>query len=190
MITIRRAMLSLLAGVCLVTAAGCEITTCEEGAVCTDEDGTQRSEQESSCVLYCGRLSVCGASQAEDFDDCVEACQERFERLPEQTAELCECAPWSRCEDVLEGRCSEGPPPGGGGGNGGGSGGTNGCGAPGGCSSGGGPSSGGAGVGTGGSAPGSGGAPNHSGGAGGTPSQAGAGGAAGACPEDCDCTPE
>jgi hypothetical protein len=102
------------------TVAGCNIENCEKGAFCGDgsragdwDDGGDEHEQ---CVHYCERLSICGAPQARDFDECVESCEDRFDRLPEQTAELCACTPRSRCEDVIDGRCT---PTGGQGGTGG-----------------------------------------------------------------------
>lgn len=102
-----------------LAAGGCTIETCEQGAVCDkgDEigDAPERGgesnvgvhDETDQCLSYCDRLSVCGAPQAADFDACVNACKVRFERLPEQTAELCACIPHSRCEDVNEGRCSD-----------------------------------------------------------------------------------
>jgi hypothetical protein len=132
-----------------MSVSGCTITTCEEGADCDGNDHGGRDDDDDEheqCVSYCGRLSVCGAPQARDFDDCVEACEDRLEALPERTAELCACAERSRCEDVIDGRCTE-PGSGGQGGSGGSSygGSTSQGGAPGkgGTSSGGAPSNGG-----------------------------------------------
>jgi hypothetical protein len=133
-----------------LSVSGCNITTCEEGADCDgkdhDGDSDDNDDEHEQCVSYCGRLSVCGAPQARDFEACVEACEERFEVLPERTAELCACAEQSRCEDVIDGRCTE-PGTGGQGGSGGSSygGSTSQGGAPGngGSSSGGSPSNGG-----------------------------------------------
>jgi hypothetical protein len=71
-------------------------------------------DENQQCLNYCNRLSVCGAPQAQDFDTCVSDCKVRFERLPQQTAELCACIPQSRCEDAVEGRCSSGTSGGGG----------------------------------------------------------------------------
>ena len=113
--TIRMLIVSLSATFVAISAAlGCEIHTCEDGATCTDKDWGN-DDRHVQCTTYCGRLSTCGAPQAEDFDDCVDACKTRFERLPEETHRLCECAPRSSCGDVIEGRCS--PQPGGSGGS-------------------------------------------------------------------------
>src|SRR5690606_6566884 len=108
--TVRAAVVCLAAFVALGVGSGCEIHSCEEGAICHDEGRSRDGKKiEKMCVEYCGRLSICGAPQAEDFDDCVEACLDRFEYLPEQTRKLCECAEWSSCKDVTEGRCSDEP---------------------------------------------------------------------------------
>jgi len=102
-----------------LATGGCTIENCEQGAVCDKGDEIGESperggegnasghDENDQCLSYCDRLSVCGAPQAADFDACVNACKVRFERLPEQTAELCACIPQSRCEDVNEGRCSD-----------------------------------------------------------------------------------
>lgn len=99
----------------LATAlSGCVIENCEEGANCTDDAGSANgpgkghADETEQCMGYCDRLSVCGAPQAADFDACVKACEVRFEKLPEQTADLCACIVRSRCEDAVEGRCSGG----------------------------------------------------------------------------------
>lgn len=108
----RTIMLGSLLGISVaMSVGGCSIENCEKGAHCTDgfgddddDDGDSEHEQ---CLELCERMSVCGAPQAKDFDDCVDACEARFQVLPEQTAELCECIPRSRCEDVIDGRCTE-----------------------------------------------------------------------------------
>lgn len=105
---------------CFVLAVGgCTIENCEQGAVCEKSDpqpeppeiggdsNVSAPSQTDQCLGYCDRLSVCGAPQANDFDGCVKACKVRFEKLPKQTADLCACIPSSRCEDVVEGRCSD-----------------------------------------------------------------------------------
>jgi hypothetical protein len=102
-----------IASLCLMlplTSLGCRIQTCEHGATCHDDDDELEPEEETphhSCVNYCVRVSVCGGSQADDFDACVKSCERRFEVLPEPTRALCECAETSRCSDVVEGRCSQ-----------------------------------------------------------------------------------
>ena len=115
---IRTVFVSLSAAiVAMFATVACEIHTCEEGATC--HDGEWGGDQvHSECTSYCGRLSVCGAEQAHDFDKCVDSCQDRYERLPDETHRLCACAPASSCADVIEGRCSPPNP------NGGGSGGS------------------------------------------------------------------
>ena len=160
---------------------GCNIETCEHGAVCDQRDdpppeiddgkgnGPSQTEQ---CLNYCERLNICGAPQAKDFDACVKDCKVRFDRLPEQTAERCSCIPKSRCEDVIEGRCSHDA----------GSGGTSGGSAAGGASSkGGSRSSGGAAASGGSHVSGSSPATGGTSGLGGSPSEGGAscGGSAG-----------
>jgi hypothetical protein len=128
-------------------------------------------------------MSVCGAPQATDFQDCIDACEARFELLPQQTARLCECIPRSRCEDVIDGRCTD---PGSGGSSGtggsqstGGSPSYGGSQASGGSDAGGSPGTGGTGAGgspeTGGS-PGTGGAPETGGTSTGGSATGGAGG--------------
>lgn len=117
--SIRTTILSLAGFVLLAAGSGCEISHCERGAVCSDfneDDEAAAGERDprALCTAYCDRLDVCGGPQAEDFDDCVDACEKRFERTPERTRELCECAEWSRCADVVEGRCTD-PAPGSGG---------------------------------------------------------------------------
>ena len=105
-----RVITSLVAAVALgASVSGCNI--CEEGAQCGGDNeggkaGTSKS-QADQCLAYCDRLNICGASQASDLDACVKACEARFQRLPEQTAALCACIPDSRCEDAVEGRCSD-----------------------------------------------------------------------------------
>jgi len=108
----------MVVGFALV-AGGCTIETCEQGAVCDKgeqspdlpelggESNVSPHDETEQCLGYCDRLSVCGAPQAEDFDACVNACKVRFEHVPEQTAHLCSCIPSSRCEDVIDGRCSD-----------------------------------------------------------------------------------
>ena len=108
----------MVVGFALV-AGGCTIETCEQGAVCDKgeqspdlpelggESNVSPHDETEQCLGYCDRLSVCGAPQAEDFDACVNACKVRFEHVPEQTARLCSCIPSSRCEDVIDGRCSD-----------------------------------------------------------------------------------
>ena len=190
-----------------LTLPGCEISNCEKGAFCGDgNDGAASSDEHEQCVGYCARVSVCGGAQADDFDDCVDACEERFEVLPEMTAELCKCAESSSCEDVREGRCSD---PGSGGNGGSSAGGSHAGGSSAGGASAGGSSAGGSHT-TGGSsaggssaggssaggssaggssAGGSGGAQCPTGGtsSGGTDA-GGAGGDGAACTCDCDCT--
>jgi hypothetical protein len=189
-----------------MATTGCEIHSCEEGAVCSDTghgDAPDFDEREL-CIQYCARVSVCGGPQADDIDECIDACEDRFDFLPEETRELCECAPRSSCEDVNDGRCSD-PGAGGSGGRGGSSAGgsanhggttstggssTQGGSSSGGSSAGGAPSTGGASAGgapsTGGSS--SGGSASCTGGtsSGGTDA-GGAGGDTGACDCDCDC---
>lgn len=109
--SIRTTIVSLAGFVLLAAGSGCEISHCEQGAVCTDEDEDDRGDQHGIdprvlCIAYCDRLDVCGAPQADDFDECVESCEERFDRSPERTLALCECAESSRCADVIEGRCT------------------------------------------------------------------------------------
>ena len=105
--TIRTILVCLSAAVStLFAAAACEIHNCEEGALC-NEDWKDPDAHRAECTMYCGRLSVCGAAQARNFDDCLDACQERYQRLPEETRYLCACAERSSCGDVTEGRCSE-----------------------------------------------------------------------------------
>jgi hypothetical protein len=193
-----------------LTLPGCEISNCEKGAFCGDgNDGAGSHEEHEQCIAYCGRVSVCGGSQADDFDECVEGCEDRFEVLPELTAELCRCAEWSTCEDVNEGRCSDPDTGGSGGSSAGGSsaggssaggahltGGSSAGGSSAGGSSAGGAhatggssSSGGASAGGAPSTGGSGGAQCPTGGtsSGGTDA-GGAGGEGAACDCDCDCT--
>lgn len=91
--------------------SGCNI--CEDGAQCSDggsgDAGQSTSQsQKQQCLNYCDRLSVCGASQAKDFDACVNSCETRFQELPAETAQLCACIPASLCEDAVEGRCTPG----------------------------------------------------------------------------------
>ncbi len=92
------------------SVAGCNIENCEKGAYCGDGSKStgwdKDSDERDQCMHYCERLSICGAPQARDFDECVNTCEDRFERLPEETAELCACTPRSRCEDVIDGRCT------------------------------------------------------------------------------------
>jgi hypothetical protein len=186
-----------------LTLPGCEISNCEKGAFCGDgNDGAGSREEHEQCIAYCGRVSVCGGSQADDFDECVEGCEDRFEVLPELTAELCRCAEWSTCEDVNEGRCSDPDTGGSGGSSAGGSsaGGSSAGGSSAGGSSAGGSSAGDSSAGGSSSSGGSsaGGSPSTggSGGAqcptGGTSSggtdAGGAGGEGAACDCDCDCT--
>jgi hypothetical protein len=102
-----------------LAVGGCTIETCEQGAVCDKgddspdlpelggESNVSSHDATEQCLGYCDRLSVCGAPQAENFDACVSACKVRFENVPEQTARLCACIPRSRCDDVVEGRCSD-----------------------------------------------------------------------------------
>ena len=102
----------VLGGSIVTSVAGCNIENCERGAYCgerADKDyEDENADEHEQCLHYCERLSVCGAPQARDFDECVEACEDRFDELPEETAELCACTPRSRCEDVIDGRCSDG----------------------------------------------------------------------------------
>lgn len=108
--TIRTLLVSLSAAtVALLTSVACEIHTCEEGATCREDDWDDDDHARAECTTYCGRLSVCGAKQARDFEACVDSCRDRYERLPEETHRLCSCAPVSSCGDVIEGRCT---PPG------------------------------------------------------------------------------
>jgi hypothetical protein len=117
-------MLGSLLGIsAAMSVGGCNIENCEKGAHCMDgfddddddDDGASEHEQ---CLALCERMSICGAPQARDFEKCVDACEDRFEVLPQQTAELCACIPRSRCEDVIDGRCTA-PGSGGAGGTGG-----------------------------------------------------------------------
>jgi hypothetical protein len=100
----------ILGGSIATSVAGCNIENCEKGAYCGEgiSKGRERDndDEHEQCLHYCERLSVCGAPQARDFDDCVDACEERFDELPEETADLCACIPRSRCEDVIDGRCT------------------------------------------------------------------------------------
>jgi len=176
-----------------LTLPGCEISNCEKGAFCGDGNaGAGSREEHEQCIAYCGRVSVCGGAQADDFDECVEGCEDRFEVLPEATAELCRCAEQSTCEDVNEGRCSD-PDTGGSGGSSAGGSSTGGAHATGGSSAGGssagGSSAGGSSAGGAPSTGGSGGAQCPTGGtsSGGTDA-GGAGGEGAACSCDCDCT--
>lgn len=115
---IRTVFVSLSAAiVAMFATVACEIHTCEEGATCHEIGDWDGDQIHSECTSYCGRLSVCGAEQADDFDKCVDACQDRYKRLPDETHRLCACAPASSCSDVVEGRCS--PPNQNGGGSGG-----------------------------------------------------------------------
>jgi hypothetical protein len=153
----------------LALGPGCDNEICEEGSVCLDGEEVERFGARE-CLMYCARLSTCGAPQAEDFDGCVEDCEHRFKDAPRETAELCACSEWSACDDLVEGRCSRHPGAGGRDGSGGSS--TAGTAGQGG------------GAGSGGSS---------CGGAGGssTPSDAGVAGTGGSspltCNRDCDC---
>jgi hypothetical protein len=168
--------MEVIAGILAFFAgAGCEINHCETGANCEDEDKRGVGDERSQCVAYCGRISVCGGPRADNLEGCIDACEQRFRALPEETAALCACAPRSACSDVNEGRCSEGSPGSGAGAGGSGvasgAGGTA-SGAGGGYSAGGNSSTGGASAGTG----SSGGASVDAGHGSGTP-----------CVRDCDC---
>ena len=120
----RMVMLGSLLGISVaMSVGGCNIETCETGAHCMDgqkgdDDDDDGESEHDQCLALCERMSVCGAPQARDLDDCIDACEDRFEVLPAQTAELCECIPRSRCEDVIDGRCTD-PGSGGSGGTGG-----------------------------------------------------------------------
>jgi len=100
----------------LFSGSGCNNTNCEDGAYCVDGERTDKRPGRE-CVMLCGRLALCDAPQAQDFNACVADCDGRFESDPEQTAMLCACAEWSSCEDITRNRCSE-PPPGSGGSSG------------------------------------------------------------------------
>ena len=107
----RMMMLGSLLGISVaMSVGGCNIENCERGAHCMDGEGDDdkddRDEHEE-CLQFCERMSVCGAPQANDFQACIVACEDRFEVLPQQTARLCECIPRSRCEDVIDGRCTD-----------------------------------------------------------------------------------
>ncbi len=70
------------------------------------------SHDEGLCGSYCARLSACGASQADDIEACIDACEDRFEYAHDYQRDLCECSEWSSCEDLEQGRCSsENPEP-------------------------------------------------------------------------------
>jgi hypothetical protein len=104
---------SLLGSLFLLASSGCDIETCEEGASCAfsetgDAPKAPDADDHEQCLRYCVRVSVCGGSQADDIDECVEECETRFDVARTETAELCACAEWSSCEDVREGRCSDG----------------------------------------------------------------------------------
>lgn len=165
------------------SGAGCDNTHCEEGAVCLDGEETE-SRRADECLMYCARLSTCEAPQAEDFERCVNRCEKRFHEAPRETAELCACAEWSRCEDLAEGRCS--PHPGASGSGGQGAGGSSGQGAGGSA----GHTAGGHGGSSCGGAGGAGGA-GGTGGSAGAPLDGGVAGSAGgsppSCARDCDC---
>ncbi len=64
------------------------------------------SDDEGLCVSYCARLSACGAKQADDIEDCIDACEDRFDHAYDYQRELCACSEWSSCEDLEDGRCS------------------------------------------------------------------------------------
>jgi len=116
--SIRISIAALVTFAALAGGAGCNISHCEGGADCSpdgsDEKGQGDVDRGQICSEYCARVSICGGSQAHDFSGCVEACEARFEVLPEETERLCACAAWSSCGDVIEGRCSEDPQGGGG----------------------------------------------------------------------------
>ncbi len=109
----------------LFSGSGCNNTNCQDGAYCGD--GKRAPEHAGrECLMLCGRLALCDAPEAQDFNACVADCDARFESEPEQTAMLCACAEWSSCEDLSRKRCSQPPGSGGSAGVGGasGSGGT------------------------------------------------------------------
>ncbi|HEY6555678.1 MAG TPA: hypothetical protein VI072_00335 [Polyangiaceae bacterium] len=173
--SMRVILIAAFAGL-FVAGSGCDNTHCEEGAVCLDGEEVS-GVREDECLMYCARLSTCGAPQAEDFGRCAEQCEKRFKEAPQETAELCACAEWSRCSDLVEGRCS--PHPGAGGSSGQATGGTGGTGGY-------------AAGGTGGHAAGGGAGGAGSGGSAGALSDAGAAGSGGtsseaSCTRDCDC---
>jgi hypothetical protein len=155
----------------LALGSACNNNVCEEGAVCNE--GQARSDSARECNLYCARLVVCDAPQADDFEACVASCSERFKEDPRQMAELCVCAEWSSCDDIAGERCSE-RPHGSGGSGGSGSGGTGATGSGGTGATGSG--------GTGATGSGGSGAAGGSAGTGGTASDGGT-----PCVRDCDC---
>ncbi len=108
---LRMTFVSMTAFALLSALSACEIHTCEHGSTCTDWKPSD--EEHQACNAYCVRLSVCGAPQAQDLNECVNACLDRFEVSPTETRNLCECASTSVCGDVIEGRCSASstPPP-------------------------------------------------------------------------------
>ncbi len=179
--SIRVIIAATFAGV-FATGAGCDNTHCEEGAVCLDGEETEELRADE-CLMYCARLSTCDAPQADDFERCVKHCQKRFREAPRETAELCACAEWSRCEDLVQGRCSPHPGAGGSGGQGAGGHGGQASGGTAGSTCGGTAGSGGAGAA---------GGTSGSGANAGTGPDAGVAGSAGtgsppACTRDCDC---
>jgi hypothetical protein len=107
----RMMMLGSLLGISVAMfVGGCNIENCERGAHCMDGEGDgdkDDGDEHEQCLQFCERMSVCGAPQANDFQACIAACEDRFEVLPQQTARLCECIPRSRCEDVIDGRCTD-----------------------------------------------------------------------------------
>jgi uncharacterized membrane protein YgcG len=101
----------------LFSGSGCNIETCEEGAVCGDDSKKDHGE-DKQCAVYCARVTICDPNAVE-FNDCVDTCESGFESDPEATAQLCACAEWSTCSDIVGGHCSAKPGTGGTSGSGG-----------------------------------------------------------------------
>jgi hypothetical protein len=102
--------------VCVVTASGglsaaCDITNCEEGAICLDE---HRDSVTYECAALCQHLVDCGRVARDLRGECIDACLEGFERDEDAMEDYCECSAESSCRELTR-ECGRPPftlPPG------------------------------------------------------------------------------
>ncbi|HEX6239919.1 MAG TPA: hypothetical protein VFZ61_03455 [Polyangiales bacterium] len=85
-------------------SAGCEITTCDEGAICLENDDSASHH----CSLLCRRLADCGRIDDDQRGACIDACEESYDRDSDDVEDYCECASDTTCRN-LDRSCGQPP---------------------------------------------------------------------------------
>jgi hypothetical protein len=90
----------------LIGSSGCNITNCDEGAICLDE---QDEGSHALCSGMCRQLEDCGRLGSAERGECMDACVAELEDEDEDARDYCECVMEVSSCGKLERECGHPP---------------------------------------------------------------------------------